>query len=252
MNGAAEQKRDVPGQREAEGRDAMIQAYLPLVRRVAQRIARGLPPGVDVNDLIAAGCVGMISALSRFDPGRGLDFGSFAEFRIKGAILDELRAMDPVPRRSRRQMQQLEKVRRKLQCMLGRPPGADEMAGALELSVGDYQELEGQLTPCLEMSLVLLNQEKELAVCESSAHPLPADKLLQQEELRHRLVQAIRALPERPKTVISLYYYSHLSYKEIALLFDVTESRVCQIHREAVALMRDFLDREEPASAEVR
>jgi len=230
---------------EGPGRDAMIRAYLPLVRKVAHRICRGLPPGIDVNDLIASGCVGLISALERFDPSRGLDFGSFAEFRVKGAILDELRALDPVPRRSRKQLQHLEKVRRKLQGTLGRPPVSEEMAEELNMSVSAYQELEGHLTPGIEMSLVLLNQEKELSASESSANSLPADRILQKEELRQSLVRAIRCLPERLRTVISLYYYSHLSYKEIALLYDVTESRVCQMHREAVSLMRDDLDRDE-------
>ena len=226
-------------------RETMIKDYLPLVRRVAHRIARHLPSSVEVNDLISAGCVGLLFALERFDPERGLDFGTFAEFRIKGAILDNLRALDPVPRRSRQRMQQMEKVRRRLTGEKGRPPSDDEMAENLELTLAEYHKLIAALTPCMEMSTVLLDHGgSALKASKASSNPCPHTSL-KRKEMRRHLVKAIRKLPEKERTIISLYYYARLSYKEIALLFDVTESRICQIHREAVRKMRPYLEKEE-------
>jgi RNA polymerase sigma factor for flagellar operon FliA len=226
-------------------RETMVQSYLPLVRRVAHRIARNLPASVDVNDLVSAGCIGLLSAVERFDPERGLDFGTFAEFRIKGAILDELRARDPVPRRSRHRIHQMEKLRRELIGILGRPPNDEEMAEHLGMELEDYHTLADSLTPCLELSLSLLDQGSgNNQMVDGGGHACP-DAALQRKELRRRLVNSIRCLPERLRTVISLYYYARLSYKEISLLFEVTESRICQMHREAVNQIRTLLDNDE-------
>jgi RNA polymerase sigma factor for flagellar operon FliA len=223
-------------------RETMVQSYLPLVRRVAHRIARNLPASVDVNDLISAGCIGLLSAVERFDPERGLNFGTFAEFRIKGAILDELRARDPVPRRSRHRMHQMENVRRELTGILCRPPNDEEMAQHLGMALGDYHSLADSLTPCLEFSLSSFDQGAfEIPVADGDGRTRP-DTVLQRKELRRRLANAIRCLPERLRTIISLYYYARVSYREIALLFEVTESRICQMHNEAVDQIRTFLD----------
>jgi RNA polymerase sigma factor for flagellar operon FliA len=227
-------------------RDIMIKDYLPLVRKVAHRIARHLPSNIEVNDLISSGSVGLLYALERFDPSRGLDFGTFAEFRIKGAILDNLRAMDPVPRRSRQRLQEMERTRRTLIGKLGRMPNDEEMAGKLEMSIEEYHTMVGHLTPCMELSFVLM-EHGTTALQASNASPQPSPHSeLRRKELRRQLVKSIRKLPERERTVISLYYYANLSYKEIALLFDVTESRICQIHRDAVKRMRPYLDLDKP------
>jgi RNA polymerase sigma factor for flagellar operon FliA len=225
-----------------KSQESTIRAYLPLVRRIAHRIARDLPDEVDINDLVSAGCIGLISALGRFDPDRGPSFGTFAEFRIRGAILDELRQLDPLPRRSRRQMQILSQTRRGLTNKLGHPPDDEDMANHLKMTINEYHMLTGRLIPTFELSLSLMDHIASIArMSESGPHATP-DNILQRKELRNRLVKAIQSLPERSRTVISLYYYSRMNYKEIALLFDVTESRICQIHSIAVNQLRKQLE----------
>jgi RNA polymerase sigma factor FliA len=225
----------------AAEREALILAHLPLVRKVASRIAAHLPASVDLKDLVSAGCLGLLSATERFDPGRGLEFATFAEFRIKGAILDELRSLDTLPRRRRSRFHQLERVRRELQHSLGREPSEDEMAAALGMPRPEYTALAADLTPAMELSLTLLERgsgELQLGTPEDQTSP---ETQMIRSELRRRLVQAIRALPERQRSVISLYYYARLTYDEIALLYDVTASRICQIHRLAIQQLREQL-----------
>ncbi len=227
---------------EDQEREKIVRDHLPLVRKVAFRIARHLPSTVEVDDLISAGCVGLLSASDRFDPERGLEFSSFAEFRIKGAILDHLRVMDPIPRRSRQRIQMLDRTRNKLTHELGRPPDDDEMAEAMGLELDDYFKMLGNLSPCMELSHVIFDKGSiPLQVTQATGVTSP-HSVMAHKELRRRLVKAIRSLPDRQRTVISLYYYAKLSYKQIAILFDVTESRVCQIHRDAVRRMKPLID----------
>jgi RNA polymerase sigma factor for flagellar operon FliA len=236
-----EQRRSPAGSREAR-----ILEHLPLVQRVASRLARHLPASVDRRDLMLAGCVGLISALERFDESRGLDFGTFAEFRIRGAILDELRALDPISRRARRRLHQVEARRRALTGTLGRPPSDEELAQALGMTVAEFDRQQAMLTPGLELSLSLLEQCGFEPAGDPEREQAQPDQRLLRSEARRRLVKALRGLPERLRTVVSLHYYAQLSYKEIAVLFDVTESRVCQLHREAVNALRESMSRDEP------
>ncbi len=242
MNAALKHYHQEQHQAATVDRETMVRSYLPLVRRVAHRIARNLPASVDVNDLVSAGCIGLLSAAERFDPERGLNFGTYAEFRVKGAILDELRARDPVPRRSRHRIHQMDKARHELTGSLGRPPDDEEMAKQLGMPLEDYNTLAGSLTPCLELPLSLFDQGTyEIQAIDRDGRTCP-DAALQRKELRRRLVTSIRCLPERLRTVISLYYYARMSYKEIALVFEVTESRICQMHNEAVNEIRAFFE----------
>lgn len=245
MNTATLSYRQQQRRLESGSREARILEHLPLVERVARRIARHLPSSVDARDLVLAGCVGLITALERFDPRRGLDFGTFAEFRIRGAILDELRALDPVSRRTRRRLHQVEAQRRALTGELGRPPSDEELAQACGMSLEEYQKTRSALTPGLELSLSLLEQCGVEPAADPDQEMAQPDQRLLRAEARRRLVRALRTLPERLRTVVSLHYYMQLSYKEIALLFDVTESRVCQMHREAMNALREALQRPE-------
>lgn len=224
------------GQSDGDTREARVRAYLPLVRRQALRMARTLPSTVDINDLVSAGCLGLLFALERFDPQRGLDFETYAEYRIKGAILDELRALDPLSRRQRQRLRQVERCRRNLRQTLGREPSDEEMAEGLGLDVSEWQELAASLGPGGELSLVLLSLDKSNPAADGEQRP---DRRLQQRQLRQALVAALRRLPERLRTVMSLYYYARLNYKEIAQLLGVSESRVCQLHRRAVLRIRE-------------
>ncbi len=242
MNAALQSYNRESKRMENRERDQMVREYLPLVRKVAFRIARHLPSTVDVDDLISAGCVGLLSAADRFDPDRGLEFSSFAEFRIKGAILDNLRVMDPIPRRSRQRIQALDKTRQKLTSEFGRPPDDDEMAQAMGLEPEEYQKMLAGLSPCMELSHVIYDKgSTPLKVTQATGLSSP-HSIMAHKELRRRLVKAIKSLPERERTVISLYYYAKLSYKQIAILFDVTESRVCQIHKDAVRRMKPVIE----------
>jgi RNA polymerase sigma factor FliA len=223
-------------------RETLIENYLPLVKSVARGVARRLPSWIDPDDLISAGCLGLISATERFDPTRGITFGLFAKYRIRWAIMDELRAIDPVSRRRRQRMQHLERTRTELTNELGNPPSDEQLAEQLGLELDEFLNMAGKLTPALEFSLDLLERgAASMLQPEVGAIPSP-DRALFDKELRLRLVEAINRLPDRMRTVISLYYYARLNYREIALLLDVTESRICQIHREACQRMRTHLD----------
>ncbi len=241
MNQAIAKYRNEHLRTDAKDRDTMIRDYLPLVRRVAHGIARGLPAHLDVNDLISAGSIGLIAAIERYNPDRGTSFSTFAAFRIRGAIIDELRSLDPLPRRVRQKYQKLEQTRKHLTNQFGRPPIEEEVAEELGLSLAELQKITGKVTPAFEMSLSLLDNLETPFHEGSPQHLAPPDRMLQHQELRRSLVQAIRKLPKQMRMLISLYYYSKLNYKEIALLFNVSESRICQIHRKAVGQMRQFL-----------
>ncbi len=231
MNPITKQYQRQRDQKPPIAKETTIQQNLSLVRRVAYRIAAHLPSSVEIEDLISAGCVGLLMALERYDSEVGLDFATFAEYRIKGAILDNLRTLDPLPRRSRKWLQDLERARKKLTGTLGRPPADDELADELGLAHEVYEEMFAKFSPCMGLSFVLLDGVSAAQrASEASSSPSPFD-VLERRQLRGALVRAIRALPERERTVISLYYYAGLSYKEIALLFDVTDSRISQIHR---------------------
>jgi len=215
---------------------------MPLVYKVAHQVSRHLPAWIEVNDLISAGSLGLLSAVDRFDSTRGINFGVFARYRIKWAILDELRSLDQVPRRSRQRLRKFEKARQELTGELGCPPNEDEMADHLGLPIEKYRSLANNLTPGLELSIDLLDKGVgSIFLSDYERYPAP-DHALAQKELRNRLIAAIKQLPNRMRSIISLYYYARLNYREIAILFGITESRICQVHRDAVNRMRSFLE----------
>ncbi len=219
--------------------------YLPLVRKVAYRFAKTLPACIDINDLISAGYLGLLNAAEKYDSSRGVNFETFVEFYIKWAILDELRAVDPVPRRSRQKMQKMERMRRLLTGQLGRPPRPEEMAAKMGLSLEEYESLIGKIAPGFDVSLSLLDQGYlSLVQADTDKKPL-AENLLLQKELLKRLTRAIEILPSRMRTIISLYYYKKLNYREIAKVLDLTESRICQIRQEAIDMIRNNLQEHE-------
>jgi RNA polymerase sigma factor for flagellar operon FliA len=230
-----------------EDRERQVREYLPLVHRIALRLKRNLPPSVELEDLISAGCVGLLSAIERYQAERGLDFATFAEFRIKGAMLDELRGLDPLTRGERRLYRQAEKARCKLQAQLGREPADEEVARELNLEVDDWRRRSAEIQPAMEMSMLLMELRERYA--EQSAQQLP-DRRLQQQRLKEKLLAAVRELPERLRNIISLYYFGHLNYREIASLLQITESRVCQLHQKAVRYIRQLLLNGRPLALE--
>ncbi|MBI4511910.1 MAG: FliA/WhiG family RNA polymerase sigma factor [Deltaproteobacteria bacterium] len=207
--------------------------FIPRIQKIARGIARHLPSYVDAEDLVQAGVVGMMTALKAFDPGRSGRLDVYVERRIRGAILDELRALDPLSRDQRRDARSIQAATRELETMLGRAPEEDEVALRSGVSV---ERLRAVRERALAVTPDTLDDERGTALADGQAED-PVE-LLALAQSRERLVAALNALPERQRQVLSLYYVEELSLKEIGDLFGVTESRVCQIHGEALKKLR--------------
>jgi len=226
-------------------RDEVLRRHLPLVRRVVQRLAARKPPHIETDDLVSWGIVGLLDAIAKYDSKKEASFSTYAQFRIRGAILDHLRSLDWVPRSVRQKASLIEKVSRQLEGTLGRPPLEEEIASELGVSLDAYQEL---LTKVGEMSLFSLEdlgfgggEERfsfERAIEEGDADPLGT--LLTRERVAI-VAEAIRRLPERERTVVTLYYHEELTMKEVGGVLGLTESRVSQLHSQAVLRMKGYL-----------
>ena len=224
-------------------RNQLIMRYVPLVKNVVGRMTSRLPSQfVDKEDLLHVGIIGLMSALEKYDASRDVQFETYARFRIRGAILDEMRARDWVPRSTRSKENKLDKAFATLQVKLGRFPTEEEIADFLALSLDDYYQLLDQTRSVSLISsedlpgdyLDKLSQDEILATIDHG-NPL---EILNQSEMRQGLKEAIDNLPERERMVLSLYYYEELTMKEIGNVLSLTESRVCQIHTHAIFLLR--------------
>ena len=223
-------------------------AYSPLVKYVAGRMASGLPAHVEEADLISYGLVGLISAIERFDLARDIKFETYAITRIKGAIIDELRSIDWVPRSVRARAREIERINSKLEHELQRAPTDEEMASALGISVGEFQDTLLQISNSSVAALDELwtvsdasgDQVSLLDTLQDPGAPDPA-YILDATELKDRIADSIARLPEREKLVIALYYYENLTLREIGEVLGVTESRVSQLHTKAVLRLRSRL-----------
>lgn len=226
-------------------REEVIHKYLHLVKYVAGRISINLPPHVEINDLINEGILGLIDAIGKYDDSRGVKFETYAITRINGAILDALRAMDWVPRAIRQRARELERVFGQLEAKLGRVPEDDEVCKALGVSVREYHTLLLKLrgTSILSLEEFLPNEKgHEVALLDTlkDSGPDPTH-LLESHEVKGALSRAVDSLPAQERTVISLYYFEGLTLKEIKSVLDVSESRVSQIHAQAVIRLRSKL-----------
>lgn len=227
----------------AQGRikqSELMTEYMPLVRRQALTLQVRLPASIELDDLIQAGMMGLLEALGRFDATQGATFATFASQRIRGAMVDELRTRDWLPRSVRRSARAVDEAVRRLEQSLGRAPEEMEIAEALEMPLGEYQQLlhdtnSGQLLPFEE--LVADGAEPHSREAGSS----PFDYLLDSQQ-RETLVAAIQALPEREKLLMALYYQEELNLKEVGAVLGVTESRVSQLHSQAVSRLRAKLN----------
>jgi RNA polymerase sigma factor for flagellar operon FliA len=225
-------------------RDLMLMEHLPTVRYLARRIHERLPQHVELDDLISAGVVGLIDAFSKFDHSKKVQFKSYAQFRIRGAILDSLRTLDWSPRELRRKGRAVEEAIRSVTLRVGRAPSEQEIAGEMELSLIEYQQLLGDLKGLEIGSLHVERSEdsgdEELAYIPGSPEEDPLFRCLK-GEMKQRLADAIDELPEKERMVLTLYYYEELTMKEIGLTLGVVESRVSQIHSSAVLRLRTSL-----------
>jgi RNA polymerase sigma factor FliA len=232
-----------PGQMTLE-QEHMVIEHLPTVRYLARRIHERLPQHVDIEDLVSAGVVGLIDAFQKFDPEKKVQFRSYAQFRIRGAILDSLRTLDWSPRDLRRKGRAVEEAIRTLTSRQGRAPSESELAAELEMGLGEYQQLLGELKG-LEIGTLHVERsadsgEEELAYIPNRPEEDPLFRCLK-GEMKARLVAAIDQLPERERLVMTLYYYEEMTMKEIGLTLGVVESRVSQIHASAVLHLRAAL-----------
>ncbi len=222
-------------------RDRLLLEHLPTVRFVARRIHERLPQHVDLEDLVSAGILGLIDAFTKFDHGKQVQFKSYAQFRIRGAILDSLRTLDWSPRELRRKGRAIEEAIRLLTHMLGRAPSETEIAESLKMTLSEYQTVLGELKGLEIGSLNLERNEDggddELSYLPGSESDEPLFRCLK-GELRQRLIDAIETMPEKERLVLTLYYYEELTMKEIGLTLGVVESRVSQIHSAAVVRLR--------------
>lgn len=236
--------RDSQPAAERADRDRLIVEHLPSVRFIARRIHERLPQHVDLEELISAGVLGLMDAVEKFDSRKQVQFKSYAQFRIRGAILDSLRVLDWSPRELRRKGRAIEETIRALTSQLGRTPGEAEIAAEMGLTLSAYQQILGELKS-LEIGSLNLERNEESGEEELAYVPGPAtdDPLFRclQGEMRERLAAAIEALPERERLVLTLYYYEELTMKEIAQVLELVESRISQIHSAAVLRLRSAL-----------
>jgi RNA polymerase sigma factor for flagellar operon FliA len=225
-------------------RDRLILTYAPLVKFVAGRLGSGLPAHVEENDLVSYGLLGLINAIERYDPDRDVKFETYAIARIKGSIIDELRAMDWVPRSVRSRARDIERAIVELESKLGRAPTDEEIADRLGLS---QEELDDAMAEISRTSIAALDelwtvsssgdQVALIDTIEDTRGPHPQSALAQ-TELREALGDAIARLPEREKLVVTLYYYEELTLREIGEVLGVTESRVSQLHTKAILRLK--------------
>jgi RNA polymerase sigma factor for flagellar operon FliA len=236
-------------------RDRLLLEHLPTVRYLARRIHERLPQHVELDDLVSAGVVGLIDAFSKFDHTKQVQFKSYAQFRIRGAILDSLRTLDWSPRELRRKGRAVEEAIRAATHKLGRVPSEQEIAREMDLSLIQYQQLLGELKGLeigsLQMERTEDSGDQELAYIAGSPEDDPLFRCLQ-GEMKQRLTDAIEELPEKERMVLTLYYYEELTMKEIGLTLGVVESRVSQIHSSAVVRLRAALAGLRPDNSNAR
>ena len=230
-----------------EHRNELIIEYLPLVKFIASRIAARLPSHVEIDDLINSGIIGLIDALRKFDATLKIKFKTYAEFRIKGAILDELRGLDWVPRSTRQKATRLEKAYAEVEQRLGRSASDAEMMEFLEVEAPEFNALVREARGVALISLDELRSDGDnsfernlLEYLTDPDHLSPAESL-NLDQIYHIIAHAIDQLPEKERLVISLYYHDELTMKEIGKIMSITESRISQIHTKAILRLRGRL-----------
>jgi len=239
-------------QADQELRNRLIEHYFPLVRYNAERVWAKLPDGVDLNDMISAGVFGLMDAIESFDMGRGVKFETYCVPRIRGAMLDELRTMDWVPRLVRSKASKLEAARKQLEAEVGRPPTDIELASRLDIPMDEYEKLRAEASA---VNLVSLNKKwyetdsykdvREIDIIEDTKGEDPTDGIQKRDVMR----LVTKGLNRNERLIIILYYYEELTMKEIGQTLGLSESRVSQMHSSIVARLKDQLRKRRPEFA---
>ncbi|MCG8453754.1 MAG: RNA polymerase sigma factor WhiG [Spirochaetales bacterium] len=225
-------------------RDAIVRQYAPLVKYVAGKVSAGMPQSVDFDDLVGFGIFGLFDAIEKFDPDKHVKFKTYAVTRIRGAIFDELRTIDWVPRSVRQKTREIDETVQHLEAKLGRAATDEEVAVEMGMSMEQYNQMMLKVSGTSMMSLndVWFTGEDndKISIVESIESPnsLRPDAIAEKDEMRRVIVEAISELPEKEKKVLVLYYYEDLTLKEIGKVLDVTESRISQLHTKAISRLR--------------
>ena len=226
--------------------EEVINKHLPFVRLVARKVHRSLPPGIDLESLVHSGVIGLLEALERYNPGRGVEFEVYARYRIYGEVMECLRSLDCVSRSGRVWGRKIEAARVRLVGKFVREPDAEEMAKELEIPLETYYRVDRELNDALPLRLEGLSVDsdaegdcpEENAYSSSLGDPLA---LVEAKDLLEKLGAAVQALPERERTVVTLYCYKELTLRKVGEICDLSEGRICQIFYQAVAHLRALL-----------
>ena len=235
--------KEEPNKLTSEQKDKLIMEYAPLIKFIAQKIAIRLPSNIELDDLISSGVIGLMDAIEKYDPTRDNKFKTYAEFRIRGSILDELRAQDWVPRSVRDKAKLLDRTLIQLEAELGRSATDDEIAEKLQMSLDEFYDLVNQVKPVSVLSIdeqatfSSVDKQSILNLLDGCKINNPFNQL-NLKSVKEIVTQSIEDLPERQRLVLSLYYYEDLNLKEIGQILRVTESRVSQLHAQAISRLR--------------
>ena len=221
-------------------KDQLVQRFAPLVKRIAYHLMARLPSSVQVDDLVQNGMLGLLDAINRFESGMGAQFETYAAQRVRGAMLDGLRENDWLPRSLRRDFRRIEVAIAQLEQEYGRGPSEIELAKALGMTLADYQKMlqDARGHQLISFEDMVEDGDEDFLERHLTDDSNEPSKVLEEESLRRMLVQGIEALPEREKLMMALYYEQDLNFREIGEVMGVTESRVCQLHTQAVARLR--------------
>jgi len=245
-NSLLKKYKDEPIRLKPTDREELIKEYAPLIKFIAQKIAVRLPSNIELDDLISSGVIGLMDAIEKYDPTRDNKFKTYAEFRIRGAILDELRAQDWVPRSVRDKAKLLDKTVSDLEAEMGRQASDEEVAAKLNMTLEEFFELVNQVRPVSVLSIdeiaTFSNVDKKslMSLLEDVKVANPFIQL-NSKSVKDVITRAIEELLERQRLVLSLYYYEDLNLKEIGKVLRVTESRVSQLHAQAISRLRQKL-----------
>lgn len=232
-----------------DDKEQTIKEFAPIIKYMAYRLSYRLPPDLDVDDLINAGVIGLLDAIEKYDPSKETMFKTYAEFRIRGAMLDEIRSMDWVPRSVREKIAIIQRAYHQIGKDLGRPASEEEVAGSLDMDLNEFHDLlfQAKGTILIRTEDIRVHTDNEDTAFDSIADNNavnPLSTLLATDTSRF-LGEAIDQLPEREKQVISLYYYDEMTMKEIGMVLGITESRVSQLHTQAILRLKGHLASEQ-------
>ncbi len=224
-----------------ESQDDLVTNHISLVKRIAHHLAVRLPSTVDINDLLQAGMIGLLEASGNFDASKGASFDTFAGIRIRGAMLDEVRKLDWTPRSVYQKHRQVAEAVRSIESEHGRPAEGHEVAAMLGISLKEYHSILTDISRCRLFSLEEMLETPTQRMEASKSNTATPDQALDKSQFRQELTRAIGQLPERERMVLSLYYERELNLKEIGKVLGVGESRVCQIHGQAMIRLRTMV-----------